>query len=259
MFFIVYIFFNKQNKSQEISKRNFKNIIKQSLKKRKNEVYNIKNQPIISNYHKKTKNKLVHLCLHKCNIHKHLSSFLQIKKPIYPERQNLKQIKEMLPIIREVQNKINKNKNTYRSISNQTIIEDIAEVYANEILTKNYFNTFEAFNSLTKLIKIYKKEAEILNLLLISKLTNIYIKLSRNLKEIKRLVILGSITKKASDKSSPALIYGIKLLNKNSNTILIKNKLNYVSATTKTLSILDEILIKQNIIYRYILTLSKGL
>ncbi|MBR2909742.1 MAG: hypothetical protein IKC11_05310 [Clostridia bacterium] len=165
----------------------------------------------------------------------------------------------MLPIIREVQNKINKNKNTYRSISNQTIIEDIAEVYANEILTKNYFNTFEAFYSLTKLIKIYKKEAEILNLLLISKLTNIYIKLSRNLKEIKRLVILGSITKKASKKSSPALIYGIKLLNKNSNTILIKNQLNYVSATTKTLSILDEILIKQNIIYRYILTLSKGL
>ena len=57
MFFIVYIFFNKQNKSQEISKINFKNIIKQSLKKRKNEVFNIKNQPTTSNYHKKIKSQ----------------------------------------------------------------------------------------------------------------------------------------------------------------------------------------------------------
>lgn len=255
IFYLKKCYFNYKKNNIKI----LETIIYQSLKKRKNNIPNLKNNAKTSKIKTFYKTNTFYIHLHKCKIYHKFNNFLHIKNQIYPERKILSALKKIIPIIREVEKKINYNKNTYRGFSNQTIIETVAEAYVQEILTKNNFNVFESFSILTQLMKVYKKEAEILSVLLISNLAKIYIRLVKDLSKIKKDVVRGSRINRIKNKNNFALIYGIALLNKSSNLIISKYKLDFIDATTKTINELDQILLKQRVILNYINILGNGL
>ncbi len=190
-------------------------------------------------------------------IFKPLKAYSQSKNKTYVENELASKTKALISICPLIEGKINKNINRYRAIGGQTIIEAVATSYAEEVLVLPSFDMFENFRNLTRLVKVYKKEAEILNILVISKLLQIYLKLGQDIIKIK------SDIKKASHcivrtKTSPAYIYGLYKFNKQSSRFALK-KDEVIFAVNQLLSELDQIYEKQRVVYNYIKYLYKGI
>ena len=179
------------------------------------------------------------------------------KSLTYVEKINNTKTQELIKINEEMFNKISKNKNKYRAIYTKTIIEMVADKLSGLILSGDYLNIFSCFETLSKNFKIYKKEAEVLNALLINNLVYHYSILNKEIGKIKREIRRGSKVKKIDKNSSCAKIYGAYMFNP-SLTKLCLDRERICLATSKLLSQLDEILLKQKVLYNYVKMLYKG-
>lgn len=201
------------------------------------------------------KNKISYQKLERSFLSFEMSKF-ERKNPTFVEQNNLKFSKILESISKDVDEKINSNNQKYRTINNQCLIETVATSFANATITESEFNMFSSFKKICSLVKIYKKEAEILNTLVIAKLIKLYCILQNEIQKIKQQVLSGKKVKRLNKKSSPEKIYGVYLFNKSALKILLKSEHNVANATNNVLQKLDEIQNKQKIIFRYVRLLS---
>ena len=268
----LFIFNKKPNKQHQIISVNLLDkYIGENLKKRKisNNIFKKafkidvlnKNNANDKKLEINKENNLTYKKLSKVNIYrKFLKHTSNNKSQIYVELKLREENENLTQVALFIENKINSNTNFYRAIFDETIIETVATSYAHAVLIKDNFNMFESFKTLTSLVKVYKKEAEILNLLVIEKLLEIYLKLTYDIAKIKKEVIKGGKLKKLNSKTiSPAIIYGVYMFNPCGMKLLLSSNKNIILVTTALLNELDEIYLKQKIIYRYIRLLFKGI
>ena len=196
-----------------------------------------------------SKNKIFYKHLQKKKFSAGLKQIISSKNSVYTEMQSLEKTKLLYALSKKIEKMVQNEKSTFRAVGKRTIIENISISYSNEILVCDTFNVYENFKTLSSIFKIYKKEAEVLNLLLIKNLMQIYIKLGKDVLQIKKQISVGSKIKilKAHDK--PAVIYGAYLFNKNSTKLLVKSKADIKRATTLIINELDEIYQKQVVIF----------
>jgi len=246
------------NKNNPVNVFLLKEHIKSVLKKRNFDYKNIKKHPKHIKNQKNNSKSLTYKKIKKTNIYDFFP-FIKTKQQTYVEQINKPFYLYIFETAKYIQLKINKNKLKYRSINNECLIETIATSFAHAILKEEKINIFEKFEELSKNIKIYKKEALVLNTLLICKLIEIFVFLHNNIQEIKYKIIQGAKQKKYKHplKLSVHEIYGIYMFNKSSTKLLRNNKELIVNATTYLLKELDEICYKQKIIYNYIKFLYK--
>lgn len=176
----------------------------------------------------------------------------QTKNTTYVENINKQRTLFLKEISFSIEDKINNNINKYRAINHECIIETVAKSYAHAVLLENKFDMFENFKELSLIVKVYKKEAEVLNNLVIAKLIEIYIKLENDIFKIKKDINAGERCKHTSKNSSNAKIYGIYLKNKSASKLFYNNKFDIIKSTSNLISELDEICYKQKIIYNYV-------
>lgn len=181
------------------------------------------------------------------------------KKQTYAEQINNKFSKEIPKLSNIIDNKINNINQKFRSINNECIIETVAASFAQATLTEEQFDMFTCFKNLSTLVKVYKKEAEMLSFLVIKNLIELYVILQNEIFKIKKQVLKSKHIKRLRKNSSPASIYGTYLLNKSASKILLRSKHDIEQATSLVISELDTICYKQKIIYRYIRLLQKTL
>lgn len=224
------------NKTHEISKQN--SIFVKYFQKRNNKL----------NY-KKLKTSYLSFCLKSKNK----------QKQTYVEMNNQRITNHVYSLTKQIDNKINSEKRTFRSIGGECLIETIASSFANAVLIENDFNMFSNFKELCMLSKVYKKEAEILNILIISKLIEIYLILQKQIFDIKKKVLHGKKLKHIKKNTPAETIYGTYLLNKSASKIFIETNQDIVKATNIVLEKLDEIEQKQKLIFRHIKLLEKTL
>lgn len=209
----------------------------------------------LKNKNKLQKNKITYQRLNQSFLSFEMSKF-KSKNLTYVERNNLKFSKLIENFSKEIDDKINSNKQKYRAINNQCLIETVATSFANATITEDEFNMFSSFKKICSLVKIYKKEAEILNVLVIAKLINLYCILQDEIQKMKHQIISAKNTKKLKRNSPPEKVYGVYLFNKSATKIILKSNFNIINATNNILQKLDEIQNKQKIIFRYIRLLS---
>ena len=106
IFYLKKCYFNYKKNNIKI----LETIIYQSLKKRKNNIANLKNNAKTSKIKTFCKTNTFYIHLHKCKIYHKFNNFLHIKNQIYPERKILSALQKIIPIIREVEKRINYNK-----------------------------------------------------------------------------------------------------------------------------------------------------
>lgn len=179
------------------------------------------------------------------------------KKQTYAERINNNFSKAISKLSNAIDTKINNSNQKYRSINNECIIETVASSFARATLTEEQFDMFASFKNLSALVKVYKKEAEILSFLVIKNLIEIYVVLQNEIFKIKKQVLKSRHIKRLKRNASPATIYGTFLFNKSASKILLKSKHDIEQATSIVISELDTICYKQKIIFRYIELLQK--
>jgi len=253
----------KEKNNNIINSKNLFEYINQNIKKRKTNYEKLKNNTILYKNNKisakiQKDNYITYKRIPKTNIGKTLKKFFIQNNKTYVEFENGKYSKQLIKLAVPVENFINKNKNTYRAINNECIVETVANSYAHAILIEDKFNIFENFSNLTKLIKVYKKEAEILNHLVILKLLELYTLLQKDIYYIKKDIFKGAKAKKINS-ITPAFIYGVYLFNPASTKLLL-NKFELVkNCTTRLIEELDNISYKQKIIYKYTRFLSNGI
>lgn len=202
------------------------------------------------------KNKIKYAKLKPCYISFETQKFNR-QKLTYVEQNNFAFSKYIQNISPKIENKINNCKQTFRSVGNQCFIETVAISFANATLVEDRFDMFSAFKNFSNVVKVYKKEAEILSYLIIKNLISIYVILQKEIYKIKKEVLLAKHTKHLSKKSTPAKIYGTYMFNKSASKLLIKSGADIITATNNILDELDAIEYKQKIIYRYIRLLEK--
>lgn len=202
------------------------------------------------------KNNIKYIKLKPCYISFETQKF-EMQKLTYVEQNNLAFSKHIQNISPKIENKINNCKQTFRSVGNQCLIETVATSFANATLVEDRFDMFSAFKNFSNVVKVYKKEAEILSFLIIKNLISIYVILQKEIYKIKKGVLLAKHTKHLSKKSTSAKIYGTYMFNKSASKLLIKSGADIISATNNILDELDTIEYKQKIIYRYIRLLEK--
>lgn len=234
---------SKQNKKRkiingscEISKQN--GIFLKHFQKRNNKLK-----------YKKLKTSYLSFCLKSKNK----------QKPTYVEMNNQRITNHIYSLTKQIDNKINSEKRTFRSIGGECLIETIASSFANAVLIENDFNMFSNFKELCMFSKVYKKEAEILNILIISKLIEIYLILQKQIYDVKKKVFQGKKLKHIKKNTPAETIYGTYLLNKSASKIFIESNQDIVKATNIVLENLDEIEQKQKLIFRHIKLLEKTL
>ena len=174
------------------------------------------------------------------------------KNMIYSERLNIKRNQELLEIALKINTIINSNKQKYRAIERNCIIDIIAKSFAHSVLIENNFNVFDAFKEVSSYIKIYKKEAQILPILIISNLIQNYIKLQNDIIYIKKQVLLGRKCRKIRNNFSCAKLYGVYLFNHSSSKFIVYDRQKIFNATNFVLNEIDSIFYKQRIIFNYI-------
>lgn len=233
-------------------KRNFNKINSKNITKKHN--YTIKTAKYNINYVKYKKLKVIHYKTQ-------LKNSLKEKHKTFVEQKNMKLTLSLLNLLKKIEPIINKNKLKYRSVKNECLIETVASSFSHSILLKENFNVFESFKDLTKVIRVYKKEAEILNVLIIANLINLYLLLQKDIKKIKANINKGAKTKSKTilNNKPNAFIYGAYLFNQSSTKLLYNKKESIILATTSVLNELDHIYYKQRIIFNYISYLSKSL
>ncbi len=206
-----------------------------------------------------SKNKIFYKRLKRGDFSGEFIKVIKSKNSVYTERQSFEKTLYLYELSKKIENLVKQEKSTYRAVGRRTIIENIAICYSNEILVSDSFNVYDNFKMLSTIFKIYKKEAEVLNLLLIKNLLLIYTKLAKDVLKIKRQISVGAKLKILSARDKPAVIYGAYLFNKNSTKLFLKSKADIKSATTTILNELDEIYKKQVVVYNYINFLYKGI
>ncbi len=182
-------------------------------------------------------------------------------KLVYVEKNNSKYTKTLLALAPIIQSKINYNDNKYRAIKDECIIETVANSYAHAVLLKDSFNMFESFKNLCSLVKVYKKEAEILSYLVASNLLIIYFKLCDDIVAFKKKIKVGANLKsyKRAKLKDSFVYYGAFMFNPSATKILNNNSDQIICHTNKVLSELEQIENKQKIIYKYITFLYNGI
>ena len=205
-----------------------------------------------------SKNNMKYAKLKPCYISFETQKF-ERQKLTYVEQKNLAFSKHIQNISPKIENKINNCKQTFRCVGNQCLIETVATSFANATLVEDRFDIFSAFKNFSNVVKVYKKEAEILSFLIIKNLICIYVILQKEIYKIKKGVLLAKHANHLSKKSTPAKIYGTYMFNKSASKLLIKSGADIISATNNILDELDTIEYKQKIIYRYIRLLEKTL
>ncbi len=262
--FLILIFHDKFfEKSKSISFKLLPEYISSFYKKRKTNTKTSKKQHqntnipsfFVKNKKNLRKNKISYQKLERSFLSFEMSKF-EGKNLTFVEQNNLKFSKTLKSLSKDIDEKINSNTQKYRTINNQCLIETVATSFANATITETEFNMFSSFKKICSLVKIYKKEAEILNVLVIAKLIKLYCVLQNEIQKIKQQVLSAKKIKRLNKKSSPEKIYGVYLFNKSALKILLKSEHNVANATNNVLQKLDEIQNKQTIIFRYVRLLS---
>lgn len=255
-----------EDKSKTISFKLLASYISQENKKRKFTKNTCKIPLYNGNSPTKTQNYKVYCQKQEIVYRKLKPSFLCFetknliqKKQTYAEQINNKFSKEIPKLSNIIDNKINNINQKFRSINNECIIETVAASFAQATLTEEQFDMFTCFKNLSTLVKVYKKEAEMLSFLVIKNLIELYVILQNEIFKIKKQVLKSKHIKRLRKNSSPASIYGTYLLNKSASKILLRSKHDIEQATSLVISELDTICYKQKIIYRYIRLLQKTL
>lgn len=165
-------------------------------------------------------------------------------------------IEDVQHITKSAEEKINMQSEKFRYLNGKCIIETVASSFAHSVLTKDNFDMFKSFKDLSLIMKVYKKEAEMLSYLVIRELAKIYIKLMHDTEKIKKQIIRAGKYKVITGKVTPAKVYGIYMFNKSAIKLFYRYNLNIETATTSLINELDTICYKQKIIYKYIKLLS---
>ena len=249
------IYFNKEDpaSTQIIDINILNNHISQSLKKCKISNTLLKN----SNHNANNGDKLTYLHLKRKN---QISKFISLTNSsylIYTERLLYHVNINLAKIIQETDNKLNNNKQKYRAIRRECIIETVANSYAHAVLLQDQFNVFESFKNLCQIVKVYKKEAEVLSTLIIANLVTIYIELLKDIKRIKNEIKKGSKIKRTKNNMSAGNIYGCYMFNPSFTKLYTLNPMNVIQSTSSLIDELDHIYLKQKTIYNYINFLHK--
>lgn len=264
IFTSIFPFVLKSKHKKEQSSVSFKNLhiyISQQNKKRNFNTQTSEIQHKNSNYLSKSlknKNKFKYKKLKQS----YLSLNMKIKKSnnlTFVERNNQKLTNHLFLLSKKIDNKINSEKRTFRSISGECLIETIATSFANEVLIEEEFNMFSSFKQICTFSKIYKKEAEILNILIIAKLIDIYQILQNQIYDIKKKVLQGKTLKHIKKNTPDETIYGAYILNKSASKLFMTTKTNIIKATNNVLEKLDEIEEKQKKIFCHVRLLEKTL
>lgn len=229
-------------------------------KNRKISEEKVKNNPLnaILSILNNKKKMLSYKKLSYINTTKKLKKHAKIKNAIYTEIKTKHHFDLLIPLSKKIQIKIKHTTTKYRAMGNTCIIEKVAKYLANGVLVKEQFNIFEEFKNLSEVSRVYKKEAKILNTLIILELLKIYICLANDVLSIKNKVLKAKKIKRiAKNKNlSPPTIYGIFLLNKQGMKFITENNLNIQKATTSIIEDLDQLFIKQKVVFNYIKFLS---
>lgn len=228
-------------------------------KKRNLEQEKVKNSIKTSNCDNKKpkfKDKIKYKKLKHIAVKNSYKSLLKEKNKTYVEMARESETRAIYSICPMIEEKINHSSTHYRAINGQTIIETVASCYADDVLVMPTFDMFENFASLIKMVKVYKKEAEILNILVISRLMILYLRINEDIKRIKKDIKRGA--KNINYKSTPASIYGKYMFSgQSSRCPLTKGQI--ISAVNSLLFELDHLSEKQRIIFNYIKYLYKGI
>lgn len=249
LFLLVFLFAFYPRKNNVISINKLNDYISSCLKKRKmlgdGSENTTQNAKINQNY----------CLLKKSYVFKKFSRTL-FENKIYVEKKNHLITKKLKKTSKEIDKKINLSLSLYRSYNGECLIETIASSFASAVVTQENFNMFSCFKNLASINKIYKKEAEILNILASKNLIELYIKLQEDINNIKRLIKKGKRAKKLK-KNLPAFIYGAYMFNPLSTKLFVNNKNLIIKSVNALLDELDEICLKQRIIYNYVAFLMK--
>lgn len=178
-------------------------------------------------------------------------------RPTYVEMKlndKTNKIKEVAKLSYESLKKVDEK---FRAIGKETIIEKLASFYASQILAKPMFNVYAHFEQLSKVFKIYKKEASVLAPLIVDKLISVYLLLLRDISKIKSDVEAGSKLRRIGKMQSFATIYGAYKFNPLSTKLFAEKRELVIQSTNKLLDELDTIENRQTIIYNYIVFLSR--
>jgi len=179
---------------------------------------------------------------------------------VYSETNTRNHYKLLLPLSIKTQKEINHNKTTYRAIGKNCLIENVAFNLAKGVLVKDKFDIFKEFESYCSFTKVYKKEAKILNTLVVCELLKIYYKLAKDVLVLKLKILRAKKLKtiKNPDQLCYQTIYGIYLFNKQGTKLIKQHNLDIIKATTEVINELDQISIKQKVIYNYLKLLSRS-
>lgn len=235
---------------------NHKNIKRKSINKNVN--YNNQNTNLLKNINNKQKikqQKYYYKKLQNINISHKIQAISKQKHKIYTQINKKQQLIKLINISKTIEKSITKNNIFFRAINNECIIETVAKSYAKAILTNENFNVFENFKQLCTLTKVYKKEAEVLNCLIIKELILLYIDLNSYIENLKKKILKGKKVKKLKNKSNHYIIYGIYLFNPKATKLLFDKKQALINSTNLILEELEYIDKNQNILYKYILFL----
>lgn len=263
LFFLLEKYKTKNQKNKNIvSHKSLAKYISQQNKKRKTNIKS--NEKTHKNPHFprkiakiKNKNKFKYMYLEESFLSLKTKKF-QTKNTTYVEHANFSKYKKLQELSVLVDKKINNSKIKYRAINNQCVIETVAESFANAILIEDKFDVFSCFKKLSSIVKIYKKEAEILNYLLAKQFIELFMILQTEVYEIKQKILSAkNIKKLPKRKTCPEITYGIYLFNQSATTLILKNNLDVKSATTTVLEKLDDILYRQTILFRYLTLIEK--
>ena len=179
---------------------------------------------------------------------------------VYSETNTRNHYKLLLPLSIKTQKEINHNKTTYRAIGKNCLIENVAFNLAKGVLVKDKFDIFKEFESYCSFTKVYKKEAKILNTLVVCELLKIYYKLAKDVLVLKLKILRAKKLKtiKNPNRLCYQTIYGIYLFNKQGTKLIKQHNLDIIKATTEVINELDQISIKQKVIYNYLKLLSRS-
>lgn len=251
--FSYFIIIKIKSQNTELIKYNqLKNYINLKNKKRIFRVNKCKNTDKTTNIHYKLYKTFNYKKLDRSYLSVNFYLYKENKYTTYVERENMNVNNNLKIIAKEIDFKINHCQNKFRALKNQCIVETIAKSYAHAILIENNFNVFKEFKELSMQTKIYKKEANFLKILIIANLIDIYKKLQNDIICIKKHIINNKNCLFFKRGYKYEKMYGMYLFNKSNSQYLLNNKFCIINATKHVINELDEICLKQKIIYNYI-------
>ena len=155
-------------------------------------------------------------------------TFSQINEPLFFQKRLLKNKNYLLTLAKTIDFKINSNKNTYRAKNNYILIEQVANVCANQIFSNNPCSVFFTYKNLVSKYNIRLKENRVFKFLLAKSFFEKLFLIENESAQIERVIFKSKkilhLKKFKKQILNSAQIYSIKKFNPSSTKLLIKNK-----------------------------------